>query len=342
MTRYIVVFTGVGSVVGKAMLDSLEGRRENLHIVGTTDSLTSAHTFRCDEAFLTRASEDARYPAALAEIISQVKPDLVIPACDADVTVVAELGVVSTTGSPEAAEIGADKWVTWQFATDSELPIIPTALASQAEFPPPAIAKPRCGSGSRGVRVLLNDRACQRARELNDYVVQPLVGPVPEVIDPDEGVPLFWSAQVAKQGGVQGIIGPDGEIGLIIAFETVLNFGQVRRQWLSDDGELLALGNAWLRALAARGWRGPLNVSCVHDGHQWLLMELNPRFTGGTSSRTLCGADELGWTINRWAGRQVVPPLQSHTLGQAVFEMEPTMLRSADVEKLRAGHWSTT
>lgn len=342
MTAYTVLVTGVGSLVGKAVLDALEGRRANLYVVGTSFGVEAPSVYRCDEAFLTAPSDAPEFADQLQAVIARVRPDLVIPARDPDVSVVANLDVASVTGSPGAARVCSDKWRTYEFAQEHGLPIIETALAGAAGFAAPAIAKPRTGSGSVGVRLLLNDAAWCRAQQLEDYVLQPLIGQVPDAIEPDDGIPLFWSMQTGREGGVQGVIEPDGAVGIATAFETTKQFGWVRSQWLSDDDELTSVGMNWLSALARAGWRGPLNVSCVHDGRSWVLMELNPRFTGGTAARTMCGFDEVGFTLNRWAGRDIVPPLDDLRASAAttvVREMVEYPLFASDMTQLAGGHW---
>lgn len=342
MTAYTVLVTGVGSLVGKAVLDALEGRRANLYVVGTSFGVEAPSVYRCDEAFLTAPSDAPEFADQLQAVIARVRPDLVIPARDPDVAIVANLDVESTTGSPEAARVCGDKWRTYEFAQEHGLPIIETALPGAAGFALPAIAKPRTGSGSVGVRLLLNDTAWRRAQHFENYVLQPLIGQAPDPFDPDDGIPLFWSVQTGREGGVQGVIEPDGTVGIAAAFETTKQFGWVRSQWLSDDDDLKSVGMNWLSALARAGWRGPLNVSCIHDGRSWALMELNPRFTGGTAARTMCGFDEVGFTLNRWAGREIVAPLGRSRAPEAttvVREMAEYPILTTDMEQLAEGHW---
>lgn len=305
MNRYRILITGVGSLVGKGVLDALEGRRENLYIIGAGFGEVMPAMARCDEFVRTPPSDHPDFAQSLQRAVDMVGPDLVIPGRDFDVPVVAALDAVSTTG--ERAEVGTDKWATYEFARERGLAIVPTALPETADFGPPAVSKPRVGGGSLGVRLLLDDRAFALAKKLPNTVMQPLVGPLPEV-DPI-GLPLFWQAPLAREGGVQGVIGPDGRVGIATGFETHHDCGRVSDQWLVDDPQLLGVGRSYLAAMARAGWRGPLNVACIWDG-EWLCLELNPRFTGGTAARTAMGFDEVGWTVNAWAGREVVPPVQ--------------------------------
>lgn len=304
---YRVMITGVGSLVGKGVLDALEGRRDGLHIIGTYFGELQPALWRCDEIARTEASEGPALTAELRAVAARSAPDLIIPGRDPDVPAVADLGPIACAG--RGARVASDKWLTYEFARVHGLPAVRSALPGTADFGPPAISKPRCGGGSVGVRLLLTERAWELAQSDSDTILQPLLGEVPEVPDPDLGMPLFYSARTARQGGVQALVGPDGDLGPMIAFEARHRFGLVAQQRLVDDPRLLAVGEAFARAFAQAGWRGPLNVSCIHDGRTWLCLEINPRFSGGTAARTLLGFDEVGWIINRWAGSEVVPPL---------------------------------
>jgi predicted ATP-grasp superfamily ATP-dependent carboligase len=57
------------------------------------------------------------------------------------------------------------------------------------------------------------------------------------------------------------------------------------------------------------GWRGPLNLPLRAGPTGWYVIEINPRFTGSTSSRLHLGFDEVGITINAWTGRTIVAPV---------------------------------
>lgn len=244
-------------------------------------------------------------------------------------------------GTAAAAELCADKLLLGRFAVEHDLPAIPTRSAAEGPIAVPAIAKPRRGSGSLGVRVVVTEQ--QMAESVGDpgTVLQPLVGPVPELPDPTAGWPLFYCPPTARLGGVQGIIGRQGELLAAAAFETQQVIGRVESQWLTDDPDLLRVGQLWLEAMARAGWRGPLNVATIHDGTRWLGLELNGRFTGGTSSRLACGFDEVGIAVNHWVGREVVPPaeLQADVL-RAVMQPVAQVVPSPASERFaREGSW---
>ena len=112
--------------------------------------------------------------------------------------------------------------------------------------------------------------------------------------------------------------------------------GWARPTYRRAPTELRAIGRSYAHGLAAGGWRGPLNISCIHDGQRWLCLEINPRFSGGTSARTLLGFDEVGWIINRWAGAQVVPALPGPR-GDVVVQQLSAEAMHSDGAGLRFG-----
>ena len=103
---------------------------------------------------------------------------------------------------------------------------------------------------------------------------------------------------------------------------------------------MLALGRQFGEALATVGWRGPVNVACVHDGTRWLCLELNGRFSGGTGARTALGFDEVGWVVNAWARRNVVPPLAGIAGDVVLRQPGEWPLFERDVKRLaEEGRW---
>lgn len=231
-------------------------------------------------------------------------------------------------GGSDSAQLFIDKLESFRFAQEAGLCCVPTSLASEGSIEAPAIAKPRFGSGSVGVRLLLNEAQVLAACGDEQVILQPLLGPVPEVPDVTGGWPLFWQCTPARQSGMQGLILPDGSVGPCFPFEVVHSAGKVERMWASDDPDLHELGIEFLAALAEAGWRGPANIACVHSGTQWLCLELNGRFTGGTAARTALGFDEVTMAINAWAGGAVVPTGGASRSGLAL--MQPSVAYVSD------------
>ena len=340
-----VLITGVGSLVGTGILDALEGRRDSLFVIGTSFGADAPGVYRCDQAFFTRHSEGEGFEAEVEAIIARTQPDVVIPGRDPDITAVARLAerlpaLRAMVGGTSAAVLFADKLATFEFARSVGLPVVATRLATDGPITPPAVVKPRFGSGSIGVRILLNRAQVEAVCQEEDAILQPLIGPAPQMPDVTVGWPLFWQCLPARQGGVQGLILPDGSVGPSFAFEVTHEAGKVARQWAVEDDELTTLGQGYLRAIGSAGWRGPANIACVHSGSEWLCLELNGRFTGGTAARTAMGYDEVGIALNAWAGREVAPARAPTMTGQATMRPGVSVVVTADRDSfLKQGIW---
>jgi hypothetical protein len=142
-------------------------------------------------------------------------------------------------------------------------------------------------------------------------VLQPFLNPPPAGelhLDTSIGIPLFWEIPGSVNFGGMFLIGPDGERGPSMQMSAGQRLGRNESAQTRSDPDLQAMMDTAVEALALAGWRGPMNVQArPHNGY-WYITEFGGRFSGGTSQRTLLGLDEVGWTINAWAGSEVVPP----------------------------------
>ena len=207
--------------------------------------------------------------------------DLVIPGRDPDALLLAHTNLPLAASNPQLVEISRDKLLTYQWCQGVGIPFVATACTDHAdgpqalEWPLPLIAKPRAGSGSIGVRVLHTPAQVAATLAQPGMVIQPFLDPPPQ-LSPDLtlGTPLFWEVECNAEYGVQALIGPHGEVGPWFCFVASHKSGRNARR-------------------SAQGWQ---------------LIEINPRFSGGTSGRYLLGFDEVGWVLNTWLGAGTVPP----------------------------------
>jgi hypothetical protein len=327
MTTATILLTSAASLVGRAVLDALEGRRQALRIVGCS-SLDGGPTLaRLDACSLVPPTDHPDWEAALRRLVVLERPDVVIPGRDADVEALAalaerweELGPLLMAGSSSMATVMGDKARSAEFARLRGLAFVPTvatdrsdaadaALALLAAHGFPLIAKPARGAGSLGVRVLTGHTHLAAALRRPGLVLQPFLEP-PAALDlPEDGVPMFWEVPEDRLHAVQVLVGRDGARLGACAHRARMVLGRCEEVWACDDPALLALALAFADAFADEGWRGPLNVQAKRgaDG-DWQVVELNGRFSGGTSSRRHLGFDEVGILLESWLGRPVVPP----------------------------------
>lgn len=323
-----MLLTSVGSGVGRCVLQTLVGRRDDLHIVGgDTDPATSIFA-DCDDAVVLPATDDPDFVGAVAAACVRFGVDLVIPARDPDAEKLAQAAESTEWPAPLASPAAAlvamtrDKWATYEWCRERGIPFadsvaagrpdsIEAAVALVDRWGFPLISKPRAGSASLGVSVITTPAQLAAAAALPGMVLQPFLSP-PEPdrleLDTSAEVPLFWEVPCPDEPAIMGLIGPDGEIGPHLCFTATHRPGRNEELRQRPDPELEVFAAWVLGRFRDEGWRGPLNLQLRRGPDAWHIIEINPRFTGGTSGRLHLGLDEVRWIVNRWLGAEIVPP----------------------------------
>ena len=358
-----VLVTGIGSLVGQVILDSLEGRRAGLFLVGCNMAADSPNNFRCDRVHLVPATESPEFGAAVLQLCELERPALLIPGRDPDIVLLSKLAegrpdlrTVLLAGSARMAEMMADKAETARFSQRHGLPFAesvetdaPDAVAAAQALLErhglPLIAKPCSGSGSLGVRVIMNEAHLDAALSCPGLLLQPFLDPPPALEPPaGPGTPLFWGIEEDRLHAVQILIGRDGSVGPSFGFRARMISGRCERLERIDNPDLLAVANDFADVVAAEGWRGPFNVQAKRDREgAWNVIELNGRFSGGTSARRHVGFDEVALVVNGWLGKPVVPLQRSSSARVVVRQFADRPLDAEALAALaRQGQWSSS
>jgi carbamoylphosphate synthase large subunit len=356
-----IIVTSVGSLVGQNLLDVIDHRSDNIYVIGTT-SLALIPLHRCKRVYLMPYTEPlpSAFTQRLLDIINREQPDLLIPSRDRDVTVLAGLAAEYPDlanripcGNLGTARILEDKWLSYLFARDHDLPFVRSAipdsksahcdvyqLVNEVGFP--LIAKPRMGYASRQVKLLSNTEQLKASLKDNDLVIQNYIGHVEilEALQNDimqKGQPLFYSLEQPKYS-VQTYIFRDGVVGPLCYTLHRMERGFSTRVELIVDKFLNKLGERWAEALSVAGWRGPLNMQCQRsDEGDFFAFELNGRFTGATAARYFLGHDELGYLLHDRLG-QKLPGKKEIVDLQPIKYFRTIGVRQSDVEVLEKNH----
>jgi carbamoyl-phosphate synthase large subunit len=330
MTIKTLLISSVGSLVGQNILDALEQRRQRLRIIGVNSEAGAGNNFRCDRTYLLPPAAQAQaYRQALAGVIEAEAVDLVIPGRDADVIVLSQLRAERPewarrllVGTLAAAQVMDDKVASYQFAQQAGLPFAPTVSSDAADarlmarqlleqFGFPMIAKPRHGDGSRGIRVLTQASHLEHALQQPGMAIQPMLDTAADLdLDLSAGLPFFWAVPETRLYGVQTLILPNGDLGPGFGFISSMVTGRCERLSPCVDADLLSIAHDFSKAMAKIGWRGPFNLQLKRDPRHGLqAIEMNGRFSGGTSARRHLGFDEVALTLNQWLHGTHVPVL---------------------------------
>lgn len=357
-----LLVTSAGSLVATNLLESLSTLgRERFFIAGTNSVSEAAGNFVCDAVLRVPPTEDRdAWMRTLRSWGDEIRPDLWIPTRDDDVCALAMLAAEmpltgrALVGSPEVADLIADKWRSFVFAEAHRLPVVRTAadlegaeaLAAAHGFP--LIVKPRRGYGSRGTRLVFDEGQLRRLLANGHWVVQPFVHPAPgwerSLPDPAYGMPLWYSYEDPGQYSVVALVRPDGVAELVGATLNTMVCGRPERTVREENPDLLGLGQAYAEALARDGWRGPVNVQCrrLPDG-RFEMFELAGRFAGGLGGREAVGFDEVCQVLAAWCPAAAVPAARVPDRGpSSVAVKQPctvALSRSALEAFEREGRW---
>ncbi|MET0103560.1 MAG: hypothetical protein ABW072_00260 [Sedimenticola sp.] len=331
-----ILITSAGSLVGQNILDALGDRKERLEIVGTNSDAVAPNIYRCNKIHLvSHASDRPRFIDDLVRLIEHEKPEVIIPGRDDDIEILAEIrdqyfpeSNAFLCGSGDFALAMHDKIRSHEFAQKHRLPFAMTVESGRdtsresatrlvEEYGFPCIAKPTRGSGSIGVRVIINEQQLDRICAQSNYAIQPLFGHTESIeFDTTLGLPFIWEVMENNLYGVQVLISQKGAIISSFGFVSKMVMGRCEQIAIADDHELIEIAHGFARSAIEEGWRGPLNIQFKKDGvHGYQAIEMNGRFSGGTSGRLYLGFDEVRELLNEWFGDEVVPgsPFQGIT-----------------------------
>lgn len=206
------------------------------------------------------------YVSTLTDLCSREQVDAVLPLIDPDIAVLGAggVGVPLASVGPNEAEVVSDKWLTYLWLKDHNIPTVQTWLPGDSALeshPLPLFMKPRRGSGAVDAFAVRTPEALAFfTRHIDSPVVQELLAG-PEVT-------------------VDLIVGRDGEV-LATAQRKRLAVrgGEVSRGEVINDPSITELVDQVVSALRPTG---PVTVQGMYDAKgEFRVTEINARMGGG-------------------------------------------------------------
>jgi carbamoyl-phosphate synthase large subunit len=287
-----VLVTGAGGAAGVAVIRAL---REAGHYALAVDADPQAVGFQlADEGRVVPRFDDPTYLAAVIRIATVYEAQALICTVAEEYLVLAtaqeyleEAGLRTLMPSIDTVRTCVDKWLFAQAMDDAGLPVPATALGKATGVPGPWIVKPRNGRGSRDVHAVATKAALAAALTLT-----------PE--------PIVQTQIAGREFTADALVFPSGEM-----------CGVVPRWRLATKGGISTLGTTFEdhlvsdvvgRVLKAIGHVGPANVQgfVTADGSV-VIVEVNPRFSGGLPLSLHAGADLVGEYLRAIMGREPRP-----------------------------------
>jgi len=310
-----IAVTGVGGGVGQAVLRALQCSALEPDVIGLDVAPASAGLYTCSKGFRLPHANHVDYASRLLEVLAAEEVDALIPGSDQELPVLAalqsrlaEAGVRTVVGSPEAVAVCRDKLHTFHFFREAGLPFVQTVPAAQAcalveAVGFPLLVKPAGGSASRGASVVFDERELSQVVRQTGWIVQPYLAPISlgkarAALTQDD---VLWAGVLRQEEefSVQIVFDHEGHTLGRFTSCNVLKSGIPMfvdpRQ--GDPVESVALEMA--SRLADVGLMGPCNLQfkITEDGP--LCFEVNPRFTGITGVRAAMGFNEVDAVLRR-------------------------------------------
>jgi len=308
--------TGVGGGVGQSVLRALRRCELRLRVVGTDADPWSAGLYAVEEGYLVPRAADPGYPQALKRVLSEAEVQVLIPATDPELLVLAEFrdeiqtetGAFVLVGSAESVRICRDKMATAQFFETRGLPFARTVPGDQVgelvkDVGFPVLLKPRDGSASRGVKIAFNWGDLERVEDLADFIAQEYL------------IPTAWGLrkeQLRPEHVMRGhIFRQEEEISIQVLLDHRGNvLGRFTSKNTLRDGIPMTI-DPWpgapveevaermVEALVEIGLIGPCNLQCKITERGPVFFEINPRYTGITAVRAAMGFNEVEAVLRR-------------------------------------------
>jgi carbamoyl-phosphate synthase large subunit len=318
MKKHNVLVTGVGAIIGYGIVRALRACRYDLTIVGMDASPDAVGRQWCDSFRRSVWASDAGYCDFLADVIDQDDVDLVFfgveqeihTLCDDPDVFRGDVGKL-VLNNRELIELSRDKWKMHEHLVKNGLKAIKSLTTDDYDFAAralgvPCLVKPRHSSASKGMATI-------HSRE--DF--------------------QYWNSKLGEEFMVQEIVGDDEHEYTVGVFglgsgapcQSIALSRKLSREGSTAKAQTVCIPEldeqvGMLTALFAPV--GPTNLQFRRHRGEYLLLEVNPRFSSSLSLRTAFGFNEPEMCLEYFA-EHISPRPRTVRHGSAVRFIEDSV-----------------
>lgn len=303
MTKPNILITGTGSLIGQAVLKSINccGIRDRITLTGCDYFDNTVGSYWCDENYilpdLLNPAELENWKKKIVDIVVSRNIKIIFIGVDFELTYFADLkneleeryNCLAVVSDKRVIDIGNDKYKTYEFLVSNGMRAPKTFLLEQMRGMPlnyPFILKPRIGARSRGVAIVKDFESYSKSYEEyigKDYIAQELIGT--SETEYTCGV-LCWNNKCVDSIILKRVLKEGNTV-----------FAEYNGNTETDIKEYIeCIGNK-LKPYGSCN----LQLRTDKEGKPYLF-EINPRFSGTTYMRALFGYNEVEFIICRILG----------------------------------------
>ena len=315
MKKYNILVTGVGAIIGYGIVRSLRQCRYNVNIIGMDIYPDAVGQRWCDGFIQSLWAADAKYCDFLSDVMDKYKIDFVFFGLEQEIHRICDDWVVFRgnlnkliINDRALIALSRDKWSLYEYLMLNKVKAIRSMTegdydAAVASLGVPFLVKPRRSTAAKGISIINSPQ---------DF--------------------YYWQKKLDKEFMVQEIVGDDEHeytVGIFGLGDGSLTQSIAFSRKLSREGSTVKARTVNLPELDEEVKRltaifkplGPTNFQFRWHKGDYLLLEVNPRFSSSLSLRTAFGFNETEMCL-RFFGENVRPDAVVLEQGTAVRYIE--------------------
>jgi len=275
--------------------------------------------YEAGKAFIAPPVNQLGYLEVLLRICIENQVRLLIPLNDLELPLLArsrerllEVGTLPVVSRPSVIDTCFDKWATYQFLRDCNLPVPYTCLSledaakalSSGSLAFPLVIKPRWGTASIGIEYVDNYEELNLAYSLvRRRLARTIIGEISQT-DPERSVLIQQRLQGCEYG-LDVVNDLEGRYAAtFVKRKLLMRAGETDRAVTIQDDRLVELGKTIGERL---GHVGNLDCDIIVENDVAYVLEMNPRFGGGYPFSHVAGAN-IPAALIAWANGEQPDP----------------------------------
>jgi carbamoyl-phosphate synthase large subunit len=291
-----VLVTAVGGIIAQGIIKSLKLANSSdiglvkYKIIAADMSPQAAGLYRCHDGFLLPPANSPDYIENIVKIAREEDIDAIYVGSDKELLVIGESkkrieresGAKVLSSPVQVLTVGRDKWKTYLFLKQNDLPVPRSALPIDAEkftkeFDFPIVVKPREGHGSLFFYLVhCKSEMKQAISNIQKAGWHPLLQ---EFLNGDN---IEYTSGVTLDRFGKYVMSS-------ISIRKTVKNGQTYKAFIDDYGEVRRSSE---EAAIKLGGIGSINIQAKLAGNKPKIFEINPRFSATCPMRSAAGINE--------------------------------------------------